>query len=124
MSLILNLENLTILQKLATSIIGKYLETSITISQAIWIGKKRDKACLLKISLGSSHEKAAVLRNCTKLRDRSNPDDIRNVYITPDLTPNEQQQNKTLRSKLAEMNKEGNHYRIKNRKIVQGVVQN
>ena len=81
---------------------------------------KRDKACLLKISLDSSHEKAAVLQNCTKLRDRSNPDDIRNVYITHDLTPNEQQQNKTLRSKLAEMNKEGNHYRIKTERLCRG----
>ena len=90
------------------SIIGKYLETS-TISQAIWIGKKRDKARLLKISLGSSHEKAAVLQNCSKLRDRSNPDDIKNIHITLKLTPTEQRQNKTLRSMPAEMNKEGNY---------------
>ena len=54
--------------------------------------EKRDKAQLLNISLGSSHEKAAVLQNCTKLRNRSNPDIIRNIYITPDLILNEQQQ--------------------------------
>ena len=47
------------------------------------------------------------------------PEDINNIYITPDLTPKEQEHNKALRSKLSEMNKDGNRYRIKNGQIVQ-----
>ena len=44
---------------------------------------------------------------------------IRKVYITPDLTPREQQHNKALRACLAEMNKDGKKYLIKNGRIVQ-----
>ena len=45
-------------------------------------------------------------------------DYLRNLYITPDLTPAEREQNKALRSKLKEMNQQGNRYRIKNGQIV------
>ena len=41
------------------------------------------------------------------------------MYITPDLTPREQQHNKALRAQLAEMNKDGKKYWIKNGRIVQ-----
>ena len=67
----------------------------------------------------SEHEKALLLRNCTKLCDKINPEEVRRIYVTPDLTPKEQQQNKALRSQLAEMNKGGRKYWIKNGKIVQ-----
>ena len=63
-------------------------------------------------------DKALLLRNCTKLRKKDNPEDIRKVYVTPDLTPQEQKHSKALRSQLAEMNKEEKKYWIKNRKIV------
>ena len=39
-------------------------------------------------------------------------------YITPDLIPQQQLQNKILRNKLAEMNQDGKLYRIKNGQIV------
>ena len=67
----------------------------------------------------SEREKATILRNCTKLRAKDNPEDIQKVYITPDLTPREQQHNKALRARLAEMNKDGKKYLIKNGRIVQ-----
>ena len=60
-----------------------------------------------------------LLRNCTKLRARDNPEDIQKVYIAPDLTPREQQHNKDLRIQLAEKNKSGKKYFIKNGRIVQ-----
>ena len=41
------------------------------------------------------------------------------IFITPDLTPKEQAENKLLRNKLNEMNKGGKYYSIKNRQIVQ-----
>jgi len=58
------------------------------------------------------------LCNCTELRSQDNPDDIRKVYIIPDLTPREQQKSKALRAQLAEMNKVGKNYWIKNGKVV------
>jgi len=102
-----------------SSIIDKYLSVPTTITQPIRIGKKREKPRLLKITLNSSQEKAAVLRNCTKLRRSDIPKDIRRIYITLDLTPpKEQELNKNLRSQLAEKNKDGKQFRIRNGKIV------
>ena len=45
--------------------------------------------------------------------------DVQKIYITPDLTLKEQQENKALRSQLYEMNKPNKLYKIKNGKIVQ-----
>jgi len=53
-----------------------------------------------------------LLRNCKKLRNQEN---IRSVYITPDLTLREQQKGKSLRVQLAEMNKDGKKFWIKKR---------
>ena len=72
----------------------------------------------LKVTVNSSQEKAQVLRNCTKLRNKNNPDEIQSVYVTPDLTPEEQKDNKALRNQLAELNKSEKLYKIKNRKTV------
>ena len=41
-----------------------------------------------------------------KLRGSGNPEDIRKVFVTPDLMPTEQAKNKALRAELVEMNKE------------------
>ena len=101
-----------------SSIIDKYLTVPTTITQAIRIGKKREKPRLLKVTLVSNQQKAAVLRNCTRLRRTDIPEDVRRIYITPDLTPKEQEINKNLRSQLAEKNKDGKQFRIKNGKIV------
>ena len=60
-----------------------------------------------------------LLRNCTKLRDKNNPEEVKKIYVTPDLTPKEQKQSKALRSQLAEMNKDGKKFWIKNGKTVQ-----
>ena len=46
------------------------------------------------------------------------PDWIMKVFITPDLTPKEQEQSKELRKQLAELNSSGKKYRIKNGAIV------
>jgi len=89
-----------------------------TIQNALRLGKKGDKSRLLKVTVNSDKEKAAILRCCTHLRHDSTPSDFRKVYITPDLTPQQQKENKLLRSKLADMNKDGNFYRIKNGLIV------
>ena len=102
-----------------TSVLKDSLKIKPTINNAVRIGKKgSDKPRLLKITIGSTEEKATILRNKFKMRDESNPDYIRKIFITPDYTPLEQRKNKALRQQLAEMNKEGNTYRIKNGEIV------
>jgi len=97
-----------------------------TVVNALRIGKRMEagpdvKPRLLKLTLASEQDKVLLLRNCTKLRNKNNPESVRKVYVTPDLTPQEQQHNKVLRNQLAEMNKGENKYWIKNGKIVQRV---
>ena len=67
----------------------------------------------------AEHDKAKILHTCTRLSQRENPQEIQKLFITPNLTPREQEVNKKLRTKFKELNKEGNLYRIKNRKTIQ-----
>ena len=89
-----------------------------SISNALRIGKKSDKTRLLKVSVSSTQEKSSILSKCYMLRNSSNPTGVQKIFATPDLTPLEQKKDKVLRQKLAEMNKDGKTYRIKNGKIV------
>ena len=89
-----------------------------TVVNAHRIGKKRDpgpnvQPRLLKLTLASDQDKVLLLHTCTKLRNKNNSEDIGKVYVSPDLTPWEQQ--RSLRSQLAEMNREGKKYWIKKR---------
>lgn len=104
--------------KEASNIIQNYIGVSASITNAVRLGKKGAKPRLLKVSVGSRQEKASILKNCTKLRNKEHPNDIQKIYITPDLTPKEQLANKALRSQLDEMNKPDKLYKIKNGKIV------
>ena len=104
--------------KETSDIIQKYLGVSATLTNPIRLGIKGAKPRLLKISVSSRQEKAQILKNCTKLRNKEHPSNIQKIYITPDLTPKEQQANKALRSQLDEMNKPDKLYKIKNGKIV------
>jgi len=102
-----------------SDIFQTYLGVSATIVKAFHLGKKSSKARLLKVSLSEVQHKSTILKNKLKLRSPNNPSQIRKIFITPDLTPSEQRQNKELHQKLADMNKNKNHYTIKNGKIVQ-----
>ena len=104
--------------KETSDIIQKYLGVSATLTNPVRLGIKGAKPRLLKISVSSRQEKAQILKNCTKLRNKEHPSNIQKIYITPDLTPKEQQANKALRSQLDEMNKPDKLYKIKNGKIV------
>ena len=97
------------------------LGTPVTITNAVRLGKKESHDRLLKITVESLDQKKAILRNKIKLRGQENSDHIRKLFITPDLTPKEQKESKELRFKLAEMNKSGKKYKIKNGQIVQRV---
>ena len=105
----------------ATAILKDYLNVTASIINCLRIGKKREdpnKPRLLRIVVSSADEKTAILRSKLNLRNQDNPENIRKIFITPDLTPSEQKRNKELRSQLAEMNKVANIYRIKNGEIV------
>ena len=102
-----------------TSTFQQYLGVSVAINKAFRLGKHNDKPRLLKISVNSEAEKASLLRNATKLRNADHPKEIQQIFITPDLTPKEQQINKKLREELRELNKESKTFYIKNGKIVQ-----
>ena len=95
-----------------------HLGINPTISNAIRLGKKSDRPRLLKISVATIQEKSTILRNCYKLRNNSNPESVKTIFATPDLTPLEQKKDKVLRQKLAEMNKDDKVYKIKNGVIV------
>ena len=73
---------------------------------------------LIEVTLNNLEEKATILRNKSKLRSASHPEDVQNVFITPDFTPVEQKKNKALREQLFNMNKAENIYVIKNGRIV------
>ena len=81
------------------------------------LGKKDpQKTRLLKVDVPSEKLKKLALRNSSKLHEDSNPAWVKKVFITPDLTPKEQAENKILREKLAELNKKvPRSYRIKKR---------
>jgi len=100
------------------SMFQTYLGLSVSITNAFRLGKRSQKPRLLKISLSSTKDKASILNSKTKLRSTSNPPNIRNLFITPDLTPLEQKKHKALRQQLADMNKPDKIYMIKNGKIV------
>ena len=102
----------------APSIIKDYLGISATINNAVRLGKRGEKPRLLKITIDTPQTKAAILCKRTTLRDEKNPEDVRNIYITPDLTLKERDANKKLRLELTKKNKSGREYMIRNGKIV------
>jgi len=107
--------------KKVTSFVDKYLAVKCSVTNAVRLGKRQQggKPRLLKITLASIQEKKAILRNKLHLRKEDNPQEIKKIFITPDLTPSEQKKNKKLREELANLNKDGRKYMIKNGIIVQ-----
>ena len=89
------------------------------IWKAFRIDQRKDKPCLPNITVSTEQEKAEILRNCTKLRNSNNPNEVEKIFITPDLTPLEQTANRKLRKELKEKNKSGNLFRIRQGQIVQ-----
>ena len=96
----------------------QYMGMSVKIERAFRLGKHGEKPRLLKISVTSEQEKIAILQNCTKLRNENNPDDVKKLFVTPDLTPAEQAENKKLREELKRKNQNGNFFRIKRGRII------
>ena len=115
-----------------TTLFKKYMNASVSVTNAVRLGKKgirhdgtdvldngRDTRCrLLKITLNSHESKNVIMQSKHMLRNQSNPDSVRTLFITPDLTPLEQKKSKALRQQLTDMNRSGNAYVIKNGSIV------
>ena len=102
-----------------SSIFHKHLTVPATITKVICLGKKSNKPRLLKISVASESDKASIMQNCIKFCNTNLPSVIQKVFITPDLTPKQQELNKKLQAELKELNKDENRFRIKNWKITQ-----
>ena len=101
------------------SLFSTYLSVSASIKSAIRLGKRGSRPCrLLKLTLGSLDEKAKILKHKMKLKAEQNPEHVRKIYISPDLTPLEQRRNNALRKQLVEMNKIQNIYVIRKGQIV------
>ena len=78
------------------------------------IGKRQQggKPPLLKITI-SIQEKKSIFCNKLHLRKEDNPQEIKKIFITPDLTPSKQKKNKKLRKELANLIKNGREYMTK-----------
>jgi len=72
----------------------------------------------MKVTVLTREEKIRTLRNRFNLHNKEHPTHTNKVFITPDLTPQQQAKNKQLCVRLSELNKSEKIYRIKNGKIV------
>ena len=82
-----------------SSVLKKHLGFFATITNAFCLGKKGTKPRLLKITVASDMEKALIICHC-KLHNVNNLEEVKKVFITPNLTPKEQAANKKLRLEL------------------------
>jgi len=87
----------------AVAIINQHLGVPTSISNAARLGKKTNKVRLVRITVSSECDKAIILRNSTKLRSINGAEYLKKVFITPDMTRAEQEQNKALRYRLIKM---------------------
>ena len=77
----------------------------VEIQSIVRLGKKIEgKSRLTKVTLDSVKSKRELLNNAKKLR---NSEKWGRVYITPDLSPHEREENKKLREELRKRRNEG-----------------
>ena len=100
----------------AAAIINQHLNIPTSISNVIRLGEKSEvgKPRLLRITVDSVQAKVKIVLNCIKIRSFKDPSHLKKVFLTPDLTLKEHKENKSLRTTLTELNKDGNKYQIKN----------
>jgi len=105
--------------KLVATMFNQHLKIETSIEDIVRLGKKDStKQRLLKISIPSLAVKKSILHNSSKLRDVPDPDWMKKVVVTPDLTLKEQKQSKELRKQLANLNSSGKKYWIRNGAIL------
>ena len=98
------------------SLFSTYLDVSASVKNVIRLGSRPCR--LLKLTFSTLDEKAKILRHKMKFKADQNPEHVRKLFITPDLTPLEQRKNNALRQQLADMNKIQNIYVIRKGQIV------
>ena len=104
---------------IGATIFNQHLEVETCIDDILRLGKEDSgKQRLLKVSIPSLAVKKSILRNSSKLKDVSDPAWMKNVFVTLDLTPKEQEQSKEFRKQLADLNSSGKKYWIKNGAII------
>ena len=70
------------------------------------LGKKLEgRTRLIKVQLGNLNQKRKILSNAKKLKECSGT--LQKVYVTPDLSVNERQENKRLREELLKRKSDG-----------------
>jgi len=96
--------------KQTNNLLQNHMEVSPTVTNAVRLGKRRERPRLLRVTVSSKSEKATVLRNTFKLRRGQ---ETKNIFISPDMTHQEQELNKKLHLDVKELNRDGNRYQIK-----------
>ena len=87
--------------------IGKELGCEPEVKEAIRLGKRVDgRTRLLKIVVEEFKDKRMLLNKSVKLRE-SDSEAWKNVFITPDQTYKQRQENKELRNELYERTQKG-----------------
>lgn len=94
------------------NIFQKSLNVAVRVVNAVRLGKRSDKPRLLKVSADSELSKASILQNYSKLRGKDVPQSLSKVFITPDMTIKERENNRALRSQLADLSNDDKKYKI------------
>ena len=80
---------------------------------------------VLKVTFSSKHEIRLFLANARNIKDNAKLDEnLQKIIVSKDLSVKEREFNKKLRIELAEKNKDGDQYTIRNGKIVEKKVAN
>ncbi len=76
---------------------GFSIEANIVRTERL--GLKKEKPRMMKVQLESVSDKKSILAKAKSLRDSTN-DTYSNIFIRPDLTKNQQEASKNLRTQL------------------------
>ena len=81
----------------------------VEIDNVVRLGKRNDEAVhprLVKVVLKSQDKKMQILRKSKELKNHDE-DDVKKVFIVPDMTPKEREKDKALRKELYERRDKG-----------------
>ena len=83
------------------------------------LGQKKDKIRAVRVVLSNTDTKYEIL---SKAKDLSKIEEYKKVFVAPDLTRKQQEEDKKLRAKLKELREAGDaEVRIKKGKIIKNV---
>ena len=107
------------ISKLLVSQLGfNHNEIQSAMVQVNRLGEPKDRPRSVIVQLNSASTKRKILEHSSKLKDYRTPAN-KKVFISPDLTPNQQRENKMLVEKLWELRAAGKMVTIKRGRIVE-----